>query len=546
LTLKTSQRVPIGARVPFIMRFLSTRLGLALCLSVSAAPLGCSAGAAAKLSEVPGPAAIGTSLVFDDDSSLTLAPGATQPLYVTATPPAEYGVSFTLIGPAGDASLDHGLVFTGEDGHGLVTLDAPTEAATFVVHAVLLDDGAPTMTTADRAVAVSPQGFGSVSVVPLYTGKRQVTTWTASVVANRHCADIDAELPGEPPGAIAATAPAGSDPLVAGVPVGAHLAVTVRAGHFAWGCADTELLTAGSTLAVPVTVVDVALDFMDASLVLTFDYAPDPAAYAGLLDDTVSTLVDAFMPSGSDEGEVVLNGMQAATPASDLTAFLTDRADLDWDHLASTHFASLDHSLRTTCGTWATAGTAEQPTGFQASVTGGSLPGALSFTATQLGDLDAASAGVTTAPGATYSATAGDAVQFNATLLWEPSSFAGAASLLPAQQAQPNATSVAGALALVADCHDLAMDMGGFGQCAVACVESLCDQAIASRWTAALAVSKSATTPAEIAIQAAATATVGDLAQPLTLQGQWQGSLGDGVVVVPLKNGTLQPDPGPN
>jgi hypothetical protein len=529
------------------MRLLSTRLGLALCLSVSVAPLACSISASADLSGAPGAPAAGTSLVFDDDSPLTLAPGATQALYVTATPPMPYGVAFTLIGPSGDAALDQSTVFTGEDGSGLVTLYAPTEAATFVVHAALLDEGgAPTQTTADRAVAVSQQGFGSVSVVPLYAGTRDVTTWTAGVVANRHCADVAADLPGEPPGAITATAPAGSDPVVDDAPVGTNLAVTVRAGYFAWGCADTGALMAGSTLSVPVTVVDVALDFTDADVALVFDYTPDPGAYAGLLDDTVSTLVDAFMPSGSDEGEVVLDGMQAAiTAPTDLAAFLADRSSLDWDDLAVAHFANLDHSLRSTCGTWATAGAAQQPTSFQATLTGGSLPGGLSFTVTQFGGLDPASAGVTTAPGATYGAMADDAVQFNATLLWAPSSFAGAASLLPAEQAQPSATTVAGALSLEADCQGLAMAMGAFGQCDLACVANLCGQAIASRWTSALAVSQSNAALGQLEIQAAATATVGDMAQPLTLQGQWQGSLDDSVVTVPIKSGTLQPFPSP-
>jgi hypothetical protein len=287
----------------------------------------------------------------------------------------------------------------------------------------------------------------------------------------------------------------------------------------------------------------VALDFMAADVALTFAYAPDPGAYAGLLGDAVTTLVDTFMPAGSDEGRIVLIGMQAAiTTPSDLTAFLTDGANQNWDALASTHFANLSRSLRTTCGTWATAGAAQQPTSFQATVTGGSLPGGLGFTVTRFGELDPASAGVTTAPGALYSAMADDAVQFNATLLWEPSRFAGAASLLPAQQAQPSATTVAGALALAADCHGLAMAMGGFGQCAVGCVESLCDQAIASRWTAALAASKNGQALAQLQIQAAATASVGDLAQPVALQGQWQGSLGDGAVAVPIKNGTVQPE----
>jgi hypothetical protein len=528
------------------MRLLSTRLGLALSLLVGVVPLGCSTATSAA-SVNPGSYAPGsTSLVFDDDGPLTLAPGAVQPLYVTATPPAEYGVRFKLVGPAGDASLSDSVVMTGENGLGRVTLTAPTEAATFAVHATLLDaSGAPTMTTAERFVAVSEQGFGSVVVVPSYTGKRTVTSWTASVTTSADCKTLDLEPPGDPPGAITATALSGSNPVIDGAPAGTALAVTLRAGHFLWGCADVGGLVAGSTLDVPVTVTDVPLDFMGATVAVTLGFTPDPSTYQSLLGDTVSTLVDAFMPSDADEGPIVLNAMAAGiTSPGDLTAFTTDRATLDWDDLASAHFANLSKGLRETCSTWATAGTAAQPTTFLATLTGGSLPGEVSVAVTQFGALDPAAVGLTTDPDAPYSWLAGDTVQVNAAVTWDPTAFAGAASLLPARQAQPAATTVADALTLVADCQGLATAMGAFGQCDVACVEGLCDQAIASRWTAALGISQSTSTLGHLQIQASTTATVGDMAQPEALQGQWQGTLDDGVVTVPVVDGTVQPAPG--
>lgn len=521
------------------MRLLATLPGLALSL-VGALPLACSTGTPANLVAARSRTS-DTSLDFDGDGPLVLAPGAVQSLSVTATPPTEYGVLFTLIGPSDGARLVVPSITTGKNGRGMVTLIAPDQAATFAVHAALLDaKGTPTMTTAERVVTVSQPGSGSLLVEPSYTGKRIVATWTASASPYTKCATLALEPPQEPPGAITATAAAGADPLILDVPLGTDLAVAVRAGHFLWGCTDIGGLTAGSPLAVPVPVADVPLDFTGASLPVTLDYTTDPRAYQGLLDDAVASLVDAFMPSDPGAGAIVLNGMAAAISApSDLTAFMTDRSTMGWDALASAHFAGLSPGLIETCQTWAAAGVAQQPMSFQATLTGGSLPGEVGFALTRIGDLDQSSAAVTTDAAAPYSWLPGDTVQINAAVAWTPSAFAGAASLLPAQQAQPGASTVAAALAIVADCHGLSLSMGSFGQCGSTCIEALCGQAIASRWTAALGLSGSA--PGHLQIQATATATVDDMAHPVALQGQWQGSLDDGVVTVAISQGTLQP-----
>ena len=76
--------------------------------------------------------------------------------------------------------------------------------------------------------------------------------WTASVVVIASCADLAATLPEEPAGALTATAPASGMPVIPeNAPVGPNLAVVVRAGHFAWGCADTAAPTPGGTMTCP-------------------------------------------------------------------------------------------------------------------------------------------------------------------------------------------------------------------------------------------------------------------------------------------------------
>ncbi len=487
--------------------------------------------------QLPPPAPTAT-LAFDDASTLTLTAGETQPVTVTVAPPGQYLIGFALIGDPADGSLGSDDVITDAEGRAEVTLHAPSVATTFDLRASLLaPNGTPTGVTADRQVAVSDQGFGTVTVAPTYLGQRTITTWSASVTQTT-CAALEAQglLPGDPPGGLSATAPFGGMPQIANVPVGPSVAVSVRAGHFAWGCTDTQAVTVNGDVTVMVPVIDEPIDLADAGLTATFVYTPDPSSYATLVGGGVTTLVDAFVPAGSSEGTLVLDEM--ATVTTDAAGFASARVSQGWDALADAHFAALPQSLRTTCGDWATAGLALQPTSVQASLAG-AQGDALTVDVLQLGNLDAPTAGLTAAPGASWSGEAGDGVLLSAVLVLEPSRFAGASALAPAEAAFPAATTVSGAMSLAADCHGLAAALGAFDTCTTDCVESLCDAAIAARWQSALAASANASAPGKLVIQGSASATVGDLAQPVTLTGQWDGTMTIGSGSLALKNGTL-------
>jgi hypothetical protein len=538
---KTSPADRFGVKMDGMMRFLPRRLRLSpLGLLLFIAPLGCSTAGAGDKVPMPNTKIPETAMVaFDDTSTLTLPYGGTHGLSVTATPPMVYDVGFALLGDSFDGSLDRALVVTTSDGRGQVILRAPTYSTTFHVRASLLDSSGVPGASAERAVSVSEQGFASVLVSPMYLGNRTVATWSASVVANTTCADLKSQdaLPSDPAGALTAMAPAGGKPLVDMAPVGPSLAVAVRAGHFAWGCADAALLVAGATLEVPVKVVDKPLDLQDGNLAATFTYTPDPSLYATVLGDAVSALVDTFMPLSSSEGTIVLNGMAAAT--TDSATFAALREQDNWDMAADAHFSALPKSLRATCTTWAAEGTAMQPTSFQANLVG-AAGGQVVVTVMSFGNLlDAMTAGVTVAPGATWSGQPDDSMLLNATLLWEPSRFAGASSLGPAQAAHMGVQTVGAALALEADCPGLAAKLGAFGSCSLSCVEKLCETAIASRWGAALDASKKAAASGMVVVQASGACTVGDIAEPLTVNGHWQGQLSAPTSQLPVKTGSL-------
>jgi hypothetical protein len=453
-------------------------------------------------------------------------------------------VSFTLVGQPFDAWLDETSTETDPStGQASVHLHAPSQATTFHVRASLLDAAGAPGPSAERAVAVSKQGFGSVRVQPVYSGHRTVSQWTASVAAATRCKDLTATLPAEPAGALTATAPGPSEPLIANVPAGPNLAVVVRAGHFAWGCADSPGIVAGQQAVVSVTVVDKPLDLTGANVALGFTYDAEAALLAPLLADAATLLGEAFIPGGSNDGSVVLNAMEALTPAANAAAFALERIDRSWDAIAAQHFAGLSPGLRPQLELWAAAGLAAESPSIAASLAAGPSPAEAAVTVTRFGSEDAAAAGV--APGAVFlwGAQPGDTVLLSGSLVWEPSRFAGAAALGPAQADVPAASSVADALGSLAACPDLAAALGPFGTCDVACVAELCGAAIAARFTGALSASSAAGLAGSVNIKATGSATIDDNATATGVDGHFIGTFSEGAVTVTVDGDVGAPPP---
>ncbi|APR78332.1 Hypothetical protein A7982_03679 [Minicystis rosea] len=482
------------------------------------------------------------SVRFDETGTLALAPGSTHVLGVVGEPAAPYAIAFTLLGSPLDGWLDPPVTTAGSTGHAGVELHAPSQATTFHVRASLLDEKGAPGASAERAVAVSDQGFGSIRVEPMYGGHRTVTEWTASVVAGPTCNDLATTLPEEPPGALGATAPAGAVPIIKNAPVGPNLAVVIRAGHFAWGCANTTALTPGGTVTVPVKVIDKALDLTGASLLTTFDFSGAAAALSPLLAAAGALVAETFLPSNGKEGSVILNAMAALVPSSSTAAFSTQRIDKGWDALATAHFSKLAPGLRDRLVLWSSAGLASQSLSLDALLASGN-PGPATATVTRFGDVDGAAAGASKSVPLTWSAEPQDKVILSADIGWEPSRFAGNAALAAAQVDVPDAASVSDALVAVADCPGLAYALGSFGTCDAACIEQLCEKAIGTRFGAALDASLKTAALGTLSIKASADATVGDTAQPTGLSGHWLGDLAVGGTSISLSGTLTAPAP---
>ena len=470
---------------------------------------------------IPSPPASAT-LRFGIPTTLTLSPGASEMVDVLGDPPAAYQIGFVLLGEPLDAWLDHAAAAAEPTtGRAVVELHAPSHATTFKLRASLLDERGVPGASADRAVAVSEHGFGAIEVVPKYAGQRPITEWTASVAALVTCKELAATLPTDPPGALGATAALGSALVVEDAPVGPSLAVVARAGHFAWGCADTTALMPGATVKVEVTVIDKTLDLTSTTLSALFRYDTDAAAMAPILEEGGALVAESFAPTGSKVGTVVLNGMAALVPATGASAFVAQRVAKGWDALAAQHFAAQSPGLRQRLEIWITSGLVQQSPSFEGLLAPSGAPDQGTLTITRFGSVDAAAAGVGSGEPLTWTAQPGDSVLMSSSLVWQPSRFAGAAALGPARIDFPAAASVAEALAAAGDGEGLAAAMGSFGTCDVPCVEQLCGASLAARFGAAIDGSPKAT----IDIKASAEAMVGDAAEPVALTGHFIGEV---------------------
>ncbi len=518
------------------MRFSWTQLGIVIAFL---GPAGCSlAGALSKnLAPDDTPPTPSAALIrFEQDGTITLAPGELRKVRVFASPPTSYDVRFAVIGDALDGWIESASVKADADGIATMALHAPDQPTTFHLRAsILLANGEPGP-GAETSVAVSAQGFGTVRVLPQYTGKRVVATWTASVAARTTCAALAAILPGEPAGALLAKAPFGKAPLVLNAPVGPNLAVAVRAGHYGWGCADTTDLKADGTLDVKVMIVDKPIDLESTDLDLALTYEPDVADYSALIGDASSLFREAFLPTGTAESELVLTAMSAAAPGDQAAVFDATRAALGWNDLASQHFAGLGTSVRERCTKWIAAGVALQSPVILAHLAAKpDMPGAAMVNVLAIGSIDAASAGVPAASPFAWTADADDTLILGGTMLWQPSRYLGASALAGAKVAQPGAQKIADVLAQAADCTGLAAKLGGFGTCDTTCVAALCTKALDDRWSLGLGASADANLLGHLAITASGPAQIDDTAKLRGFKGIWLGTVSAGLVSAKVK-----------
>jgi len=493
----------------------------------------------------PPPPPPNTKLAFEETGTLALVPGETRTVTVLATPPDRYEITFLLLGAPLEASLDKSKVMAGDDGRASVTVKAPNDPTSFKLRASIKDGP-----VADLPIAVSDKGFGSLRVVPLYGGTRQVTTWIASAVTGTNCKAIANLLPEKLAAPQNATAPVDSEPLIESVPVGPNIAVVLRAGYYMWGCTDEPNLKAGEELTVKVPIADKPIDLSATNLDLELAFKAKGEPYADMMKEAALALVGGMLPSSLDEASgSLLDAMIATSPPDIADALIQERAAQDWDMKAGEHLGKLTVPPKEQLLQWIEGKL--KPEGdplMAASSLSGRLvaakyaPSKALLQVTAFGGVAAEAAGIPASHLMTWTAEANDTVILGGTIYWMPSRYVGGVALEAAKEAMPGIMSMSEALSAMFGCSDLAASLAGGASCDATCLEELCQAALGELWKGGLDASAQAGVVGQITVTASAPAKVDNYAAPLSFDGTWLGALSNGSVTAGLE-GTITGSP---
>lgn len=467
---------------------------------------------------------------------IVLEPKQTQELTVQTVPPGIFLVHFALPGSGdangdpGDAALDRNESQTDADGVAHVVLTAPSTPAGFSVRATA------GIQSAFQGVQVMSVGYTTLHVMPSYNGQRPVGTWTATATAamGGSCSQLSGNPP--PDGKLIGVSSGPDEVSILRVPVGLDVVVTVRAGHYIGGCATLPPLSEGDDNTVLVYASDRPLNLADTELALAFGPTDAQPAFDKLLGNSTSLIEDSLLGAATSDVVALLDAMRAATPAVDRAAFDGARELGGWDAaLGSAFGTSGARVLRDPVERWLKAGLA----GFDAANT---FTGTLSaagadavFKPSLIAGLSPSEAGFAKSFPATWIADSSDTLRLGSELSWAPARLVGALAVAPALLEFPAAQSLSEALASSVDCglvasvllaHGTSVGSALYDGCDQSCGASTCVTAINNAWSNAEDASGSSV--ATLSVTATGSATVGDAAEIVKLDGTWVGQLSDG------------------
>lgn len=472
--------------------------------------------------EQPPPNAV---ISFDHEGTLTLAPGETTVVQVSALPAARYEVSFFLVGDALDASLSQSTVVSDPYGHAAVALRAPNGATYFAIRASLKDGP-----SAELPVAVSDQGFGALDILPINPGPREAELWVANVATGTTCEALAAVLPEGPDEAPPpVSAPPGEPLVIEDVPVGPNLAVYVRGGFYLWGCTDEPNLVAGDTLQVEVQLVNKPVDLTDALLDVEFGFVPDEEEWGALLDDSKQLMHDGLLSGHPSEAAALLAAMSAAS--ADPQQFDQASSSGGWLTLTEGHLAAAASTISETMQSMVDEGMTGQPEGAVGQLeTVDADNGYALFTLERLGSISPADGGVPAEYLMTLTADPDDTVRLGGGIFWIPSQHLAAAAAQYAADQYPGLNGMGEILGQIFDCPTLATTLGSYPACDASCLEQLCTAGLDGMWTAALEASVQAGLVGSVTFQASGAAQFDDHAALTGFEGDWLGKVTNGLL----------------
>lgn len=494
-------------------------------------------GAGGHTSPDGGTAPGAVTLVFEPAGPLQLVPGEQRTLRLRATPAGAYHLRFALLGAPKDASLDRSETVTLDDGTAAALLTASTSPTLFALRA-----SAANAASAEMGVGVSAGGFATLTVKPVYSGSRPVSYWVASVRQGAHCADLSGSPP--PDGALIGQAVVNQLPRIEGIPIGVQLALTLRAGYFAYGCTTLGSLVPDQTNTVQLAVNDLPLQLAGTNLDLGLGVKTGASEFLPVLRQGIDDALTALRAGAEDDVDALLDAMRAEIHLdADVTAFDSARSTKGWDAAVRKALGtSAATALRTPAEAWMKQGISELSS---ANTFRGTLNVPNSTTAAvelrTVANLDAVEAGFSRSNALSVTAKAGDTVLLGANQAktvdlrwqWWPSRLLAALAKRPATTAVSGTESVPVALAEKLSCTKIASTLvlagtqpaKAFGSYDANAVEALCRSALGTLWQRAQNGSSRLGTSGTLSVSASSTATVDEHARAIRLSGTWLGTL---------------------
>jgi hypothetical protein len=484
-----------------------------------------------------GPSAI-ASLSFTVAPGLACANG--QGICVAPSQVVTFGVqglsgtvvSLSLEGDYADAALTTQAVTLANDPVS-VTLESASTTATFSIVARV--GGAGSTQSVSLPVTVATSGTATIDALPSYAGLRPTPEFYATDFVLSTCAELTANPPDA--GAAAWTSGPPGVAIALSVPAGERVAVDVRIGHYAFGCADVDPLVPQAMSTLPVQVYDIPMALALTNLNATFSYAPDDALWQSIAQAAVARIEAAFFATSSP-GPALLDAIRAviAVPA-DQAQFDSLRASEGWDATATSWLSSHSPSLASRAATWLTAATGVGLGPLVVTIGNGTAAGTAPVVVASFAGVGWASAGIVQPAPFQWTADANDTIHLSGTIVLSSTPLLAHEADLKAAAVDAGATDVPGTLALGIDCAGLASTLVGSGVsypgCGAACTANLCGAALEAAWASAAAPAAGGADVVQTAITASAPTEVGDLAEPAYVSGGWLGSVsGPGAPVV--------------
>lgn len=491
--------------------------GALLCLATAAALCNMSCHAASEAggeSDNPddSPASMET-LVFEPSTTLMLAPSETATVSVVVEPPRRQTVTFEILteDPGFDGFLLKGQVQVGEDGRATVDLKAPTQPSTFILRASL-----GTTLQATRAVSVSDQGYGTLIAQPNYSGKRNISQWTASARAGITCEQLDSLWTDGP-----LVATGSQSATITSVPSGPSIALTIRGGELVSGCTTVKTLGADKTTTITVALADRPIDTGEGRLEVTLGVDSTSAGYVTHLEEAISKGIAAFKGEASSEAELLLSRMSELLTPEEADEFATTRQSVD--------MVSAIHTVWTTQTPLSTSvydlltDAADLIPGADTFVGELELNGSSSnFFLTTAASVPAEESGFFESSGWMATGEAGDTLVLGGALSYDPLVWLAAISESSTEGGSAEVVVESGACSDVAVAIATSSDGAPFGTCEEECLTTLCEEALADVFGE---VTEEGVTVASLQVGITGDVTLMGPALVKSLAGTWVGRL---------------------